>query len=185
MVSAYSCIALLQEAEGKRDVLEGRMIASLRASPNERQCGIHVALGLPISESASTKLAYVTVDDTESRRNGGPGAYGALQRLATYGTLAPGRPNHHQLDGLEGCWMTGYVDGILLDAGWGATLGYPALVLDPAGSAITVDVFESLDLPAHWARLDTFEGPGYERVMTTVHIPTGDVDASIYVLLQV
>ena len=57
--------------------------------------------------------------------------------------------------------------------------------LDPAGWAIGVDVFESVGLPAHWARLDAFEGPGYERVVTTVHLPTGDVDASIYVLEQV
>jgi gamma-glutamylcyclotransferase (GGCT)/AIG2-like uncharacterized protein YtfP len=99
---------------------------------------------------------------------------GALERLATYGTLAPGRPNHHQLDRLEGRWLKGHVDGMLVDAGWGANLGYPALVLG-AGSAIDVDIFESVDLPAHWARLDTFEGPGYERVVTTVHMPTDHV----------
>jgi hypothetical protein len=28
-------------------------------------------------------------------------ASGALHRLATYGNLAPGRPNHRQLDGLD------------------------------------------------------------------------------------
>ena len=72
----------------------------------------------------------------------------------------------------------------VVDAGWGASLGYPALVLDPDGSAIGVDVFESVDLPAHWARLDAFEGPGYQRVVTTVHTPTGDVEASIYVVAQ-
>lgn len=135
-------------------------------------------------ESASAKLSYVTVDDTESRRNSRR-VDGALQRLATYGTLAPGRPNHHQLDGLEGRWLNGHVDGMLIDAGWGASLGYPALILDPTGSAICVDVFESIDLPAHWPRLDAFEGPGYERVVTTVHTPTGDVDASIYVLVEI
>jgi gamma-glutamylcyclotransferase (GGCT)/AIG2-like uncharacterized protein YtfP len=136
-------------------------------------------------ESASAKLSYVTVDDTESRRNSERGVDGPLQRLATYGTLAPGRPNHHQLDGVQGRWLNGHVDGMLVDAGWGASLGYPALVLDPAGSAIGVDVFESVDLPAHWERLDAFEGPGYERVVTTVHTSTGDVDASIYVLVEV
>ena len=83
----------------------------------------------------------------------------------------------------DGRWLTGHVDGILVDAGWGASLGYPALVLDSAGSAIAVDVFESIDLPAHWARLDAFEGPGYQRVVTTVRTSTGDVDASIYVLV--
>jgi gamma-glutamylcyclotransferase (GGCT)/AIG2-like uncharacterized protein YtfP len=71
---------------------------------------------------------------------------------------------------------------MLIDAGWGAGLGYPALVLDPNGSEISVDVFESVDLPAHWARLDAFEGAGYQRVVTTVRTSTGEVDASIYVL---
>jgi gamma-glutamylcyclotransferase (GGCT)/AIG2-like uncharacterized protein YtfP len=138
-----------------------------------------------LPEASSARLSCVTVDDTESRRTTGRGVDGALQRLATYGTLAPGRPNHHQLDGLDGRWLKGYVDGMLVDAGWGAGLGYPALVHDPAGSAIGVDVFESVDLPAHWARLDAFEGPDYERVVTTVHMAAGDVEASIYVLVQV
>ena len=108
----------------------------------------------------------------------------ALHRLATYGTLAPGRPNHHQLDGLRGHWLAGQVNGMLVDAGWGAGLGYPALVLDPLGLAIRVDVFESVDLPAHWTRLDAFEGPGYQRIATSVRTSTGPVDAFIYVLVQ-
>ena len=103
-------------------------------------------------------------------------------RLATYGTLAPGRPNHHQLDGLDGRWLEGRVYGTLVDAGWGANLGYPALVLDSGGMAVDVHVFESLDLPAHWSRLDEFEGPGYDRVVTTVHTSDGTVEASIDVV---
>jgi gamma-glutamylcyclotransferase (GGCT)/AIG2-like uncharacterized protein YtfP len=110
------------------------------------------------------------------------GGAAARYRLATYGTLAPGRPNHHQLDGLDGRWLDGQVYGTLVEAGWGATLGYPALVLDPDGTAIDVHVFESAALPAQWSRLDHFEGPGYRRVATTVHTPTGDLPASIYVL---
>jgi gamma-glutamylcyclotransferase (GGCT)/AIG2-like uncharacterized protein YtfP len=102
--------------------------------------------------------------------------------LATYGTLAPGRANHHQLDGLTGHWFEGRVHGRLVDAGWGAELGFPALVLDPGADAVDVHVFESADLPAHWARLDEFEGPGYQRVTTVVHTPDGDREASIYVL---
>lgn len=109
-------------------------------------------------------------------------AHPALHRLATYGTLAPGRPNHHQLDGLDGRWFDGQVHGTLVDAGWGAGLGYPALTLDASGTPVDVSVFESADLPAHWARLDTFEGPGYQRVTTAVRTPAGDVEASIYVL---
>ena len=106
----------------------------------------------------------------------------AHYRLATYGSLAPGRSNHHQLDALEGHWSEGYVYGTLIDAGWAAGLGYPALILDPGGSAIPVHVFESTSLPDHWSRLDDFEGPGYERVVTTVSTPAGDIDASIYAL---
>jgi len=102
-------------------------------------------------------------------------------RLATYGTLAPGQPNHHQLAGLSGRWRLGHVKGTLVQAGWGASLGYPALVLDSDGSEIELEVFESADLPDHWARLDAFEGSEYQRVVTTVYTARGDVDASIYV----
>ena len=109
-------------------------------------------------------------------------ASGAHHRLATYGSLAPGRPNSHQLDALDGHWLQGQVYGRLIDGGWGAGLGYPALILDPDGSAISVQVFDSMDLPDHWSRLDDFEGPGYSRVVTTVRTPAGDVEACIYVL---
>jgi gamma-glutamylcyclotransferase (GGCT)/AIG2-like uncharacterized protein YtfP len=126
----------------------------------------------------------VTADDAASRHARGSGADSALHRLATYGTLAPGRLNAHQLDGLDGRWLTGHIHGTLVDAGWGAHLGYPALVLDPGGPAVDVDVFESADLPDRWARLDAFEGSGYRRVVTSVHTSTGDLDASIYVVAQ-
>ena len=53
--------------------------------------------------------------------------------LATYGSLAPGRPNHRQLSDLRGEWSIGTVRGKLVDKGWGAALGYPALVLDADG----------------------------------------------------
>jgi gamma-glutamylcyclotransferase (GGCT)/AIG2-like uncharacterized protein YtfP len=95
-----------------------------------------------------------------------PSAADPRHRLATYGTLAPGRPNHHQLDGLEGRWSHGQVRGRLVDAGWGAGFGCTALVLDPKGPAIEVAVFESADLPAQWPRLDDFEGSSQPSVVT-------------------
>jgi gamma-glutamylcyclotransferase (GGCT)/AIG2-like uncharacterized protein YtfP len=106
----------------------------------------------------------------------------AERRLVTYGTLAPGRSNHHQLDGLDGRWLRGQVHGTLHEAGWGATLGYPALVLHPDGPAVEVHVFESDDLPVHWARLDVFEGPGYQRVVTEVESSEGPLEAQLYAL---
>ncbi len=103
-------------------------------------------------------------------------------RLAVYGTLAPGRPNAHQLDGLEGRWFEGRVYGTVVAAGWGADLGFPGLILDPEGESVDVLVFESGDLPEHWARLDEFEGSGYQRVVTAVHALDSDIDACIYAL---
>jgi gamma-glutamylcyclotransferase (GGCT)/AIG2-like uncharacterized protein YtfP len=106
----------------------------------------------------------------------------SICRLAVYGTLAPGRPNHHQLRGLSGCWIEGTVRGELLQEGWGAELGYPGLVLDPDGPTVGVQLFDSPDLPDHWTRLDEFEGSAYRRTVTAVSTAEGDLLASIYVL---
>ncbi len=111
-------------------------------------------------------------------------AVGPDKRLATYGTLGPGRPNHDQLSDLPGRWLVGRVCGSLIHAGWGAEFGYPALILDAAGSLIEVDLFESPALPRHWSRLDAFEGPAYRRVAVDVTTAEGVLPASIYVLAE-
>src|SRR5215469_17889057 len=98
-------------------------------------------------------------------------------RLASYGTLAPGRENHHQLAGLDGYWRQGTVRGTLIRM----SSGYLGLILDPQGPLVEVHLFESPDLLTHWLRLDAFEGPGYRRVTTRVSTTDGDADASIYV----
>ncbi|WP_164157297.1 gamma-glutamylcyclotransferase family protein [Sandarakinorhabdus rubra] len=102
--------------------------------------------------------------------------------LAVYGTLAPGRANHHELAGLAGVWSHGWVRGLLLPQGWGAALGSPGLLLDDDGANVPVHLFHSGDLPAHWARLDEFEGPGYCRTLVMVSTPAGNVPAFIYAL---
>ena len=101
-------------------------------------------------------------------------------RLATYGSLRPGECNHHELAGLSGAWQPGTVAGRLIQKGWGADLGYPAIILDQTGGAVPVQLFVSPDLPAHWARLDAFEGDGYRRVPVTVMTAQGPVEAWIY-----
>jgi gamma-glutamylcyclotransferase (GGCT)/AIG2-like uncharacterized protein YtfP len=103
-------------------------------------------------------------------------------RFATYGTLAPGRVNHKQLAGLKGRWQKGTVRGRLVDAGWGAALGYPGLVVDPLGPIVEVHLFESSELRDHWSRLDEFEGTGYRRVVTRVRTADGELNAWIYVI---
>lgn len=105
--------------------------------------------------------------------------------LATYGTLGPGRPNHHQLAGLEGRWFKGIVRGKLVQAGWGADLGFPGLQLDPGGECIVVDVLASSELPRHWPHLDAFEGEGYRRVSAPIETSDGIVEAWIYVVASV
>ena len=74
--------------------------------------------------------------------------------------------------------------GKLINEGWGAALGYPGLILDEDGSEIQVDLFESPELPAHWGRLDVFEGSGYRRTEVCVHTSEGPLQAQIYVLSQ-
>lgn len=105
-------------------------------------------------------------------------------RLIVYGTLAPGRINHHQLDGLNGVWQQGTVRGWLNPAGWAAEVGYPGLVLDAHGPPVDVYVFESPDLPEHWSRLDEFEGVDYRRVAARVSTSTGELDGWIYVIAR-
>jgi len=118
-------------------------------------------------------------------RTPGQGFAGGPQtRLVAYGTLGPGHPNHHQLSALPGRWFAGRVRGSLVEAGWGAELGYPGLVLDEKGPEFEVDVFESSVLPEQWDRLDAFEGPGYCRVAVDVATAEGAVPVSIYVLAQ-
>ena len=103
--------------------------------------------------------------------------------LFVYGTLAPGRPNAHVMDGMTGTWEQGVARGALLPDGWGAAAGYPAIVLDADGPEVPGLLFRSADLPAHWDRLDEFEGEGYDRVLTTVRLATGErVTAYVYAL---
>ncbi|MEM9761774.1 MAG: gamma-glutamylcyclotransferase family protein [Pseudomonadota bacterium] len=108
------------------------------------------------------------------------GALGPEHRLAVYGTLAPGRANAHVLADIGGSWTTGTVRGRLVELGWGAAQGYPGILLDPEGEAVAVHLLFAENLPAHWERLDAFEGSGYRRRSVSVETADGPVEASIY-----
>lgn len=105
---------------------------------------------------------------------------GAEHRLATYGTLSPGESNFAQLADLKGTWSRGTVRGHRLPSGTGAAEGYPVFHADPSGPEVPVHLLESPDLPAHWPRLDAFEGEGYRRAIIEVQTPSGPVFANIY-----
>jgi len=105
-------------------------------------------------------------DELETRFNH---RFAADRHLAVYGSLAPGRSSHAQLSALSGTWSSGcYVTGDLLDQGWGAGIGYPALRWCSSGQAIPVQLFVSDELPSHWSRLDAFEGAEYLRILVPV-----------------
>ena len=106
-----------------------------------------------------------------------------IDRLFVYGTLAPGRPNEHVLAEVPGTWEPATVKGTLFQEGWGAAVGYPGIILDDLGGEVHGFIFSSDELSAHWARLDEFEGDGYERVLTSAKLGDGTVvKAHIYVL---
>lgn len=100
--------------------------------------------------------------------------------LAVYGSLAPSEVNHDQLARLSGEWIEGHITGRLVMKGWGADLGYPALIPDDGGERLDIKLFHSSDLPDHWDRLDEFEGDGYRRAIISVNTDKGPVEAWIY-----
>lgn len=106
-----------------------------------------------------------------------------IQRLFVYGTLAPGRANQDVLSTIPGYWESATVTGKLVNAGWAANTGYPAIVLDGTGQTISGFIFNSDRLNDQWARIDEFEGSDYQRVQTTVCRSDGVlVEAHIYTL---
>ncbi len=114
----------------------------------------------PLDDAGRRYVAHLerVLDDT----------FQAGQTLIVYGTLAPGKINHHILAGLSGTWSDGVVEGDLWPAGWGATLGFPALCWRPGGPEVPVQVLCSRALPTAWDRLDRFEGEGYSRILVPI-----------------
>lgn len=103
--------------------------------------------------------------------------------LFVYGTLAPGRENAHVLAGVPGTWEPATIRGILFPNGRGAAAGYPGIVPDDRGPGVPGFLFASERLADHWARLDEFEGDGYERRKVRVELGNGDeVEAYVYAL---
>ena len=107
-------------------------------------------------------------------------------RLAVYGSLAPGKANHHLLAKHDGVWTRGRVRGDLVNAGWGAAGGFPGLRPRSNGPWVAVQVLESPSLIHGWQALDEFEGSEYRRVVVPVYSEEPDADflfdANIYAL---
>ena len=99
--------------------------------------------------------------------------FGANERLAVYGSLIPGKENHHIVEPISGVWSTGYVQGDFYDRGWGAGIGYPAVSWRAGGPSVPVYILTASGLSEHWSRLDDFEGSDYRRILVPVFSDTG------------
>jgi gamma-glutamylcyclotransferase (GGCT)/AIG2-like uncharacterized protein YtfP len=105
-------------------------------------------------------------------------------RLFVYGTLAPGRPNGHILANVSGTWEPATLKADLVQDGWGAALGYPALVLHKDATEVVSGLLLTSDaLEEQWENLDKFEGDNYQRVVINVTLGDGtQLSAQAYVL---
>ncbi len=88
--------------------------------------------------------------------------------LAVYGTLRPGEVNAFVLLDMPGRWIDGFVRGYLYEITWGPAEGYPGLTLDKGGNLVPVSVLISDRWPQDFWKTDRFEGPGYQRRVTSV-----------------
>jgi len=131
----------------------------------------------------NSRMDYLELARALERENpDGAVAREASERLAVYGSLAPGEVNHWVLADLEGTWTDGSVRGNRKPAGWGKALGFPGLIWNPEGERVAVKLFESKDLPRHWERIDAFEGGDYRRRLIPVERDGVLTAANIYTL---
>ncbi|MCO7223527.1 gamma-glutamylcyclotransferase [Pleionea sp. CnH1-48] len=106
-----------------------------------------------------------------------------MKRLFVYGTLAPGRVNHHVLANVPGNWESASLKGHLFYEGWGADMGCPGIVPSETGESVEGYVLSSDCLEEYWDRLDEFEGSGYQRELAKVKLANGEfVEAFVYAL---
>lgn len=98
-----------------------------------------------------------------------------MSSLFVYGTLAPGKPNHHELEMIDGDWQQATITGHLVEQEWGASMGYPAIVPCETGDKVKGYVLTASELSKHWPRLDAFEGEGYERVLVNAELGSGEL----------
>ena len=79
--------------------------------------------------------------------------------------------------------LKGSVKGFLKEAGWGAEIGFPGLMLSPDGPTVDGYIFSSEQLNTLWNSLDKFEGSEYQRVLTEVTLENGQIQlAYVYAL---
>jgi gamma-glutamylcyclotransferase (GGCT)/AIG2-like uncharacterized protein YtfP len=129
-------------------------------SPTERKLLLANAalLGLKLTSDQTTEAARAQSEFAS-----------AHTKLAVYGSLGPGRENERVMTAIGGIWREGFsIAGTRLSKGWGASLGYPGVRWEIGVGGVEVVVFDSKDLPLHWAELDAFEGDEYARLYVSL-----------------
>ncbi len=97
------------------------------------------------------------------------------QRLAVYGTLAPGGANESILAGIQGEWTDGVVQGEISE-----NAGLLFFRWRESGQEVAVKLLTSNDLPNHLLRIDRFEGKKYTRILVPVTCESDLIVANIY-----
>ena len=110
---------------------------------------------------------------------GAPEGFSIDERLAVYGSLAPGEHNAHVLAPLAGEWTEGEIIGTLQPITEGYAAGYRGIRLD-GGDAVPCMLFSSHDLPGFWPTLDHFEGAEFFRTIVQVQIGDSLIEANLY-----
>jgi gamma-glutamylcyclotransferase (GGCT)/AIG2-like uncharacterized protein YtfP len=87
------------------------------------------------------------------------------QRLAVYGTLAPGEPNASLLGSVAGQWSSGIVQGVVAERH-----GLKEFTWTTEGDSIPVKVLSAERLAQQFDAIDRFEGPNYRRILVPVEI---------------
>lgn len=106
-----------------------------------------------------------------------------MEKLFIYGSLQPGGPNNHIMEKIGGDWAPATVKGHLKEAGWGADIGFPGIMIDESGDEVKGYIFSSDNLGSHWDGLDDFEGDGYRRILVPATLEDGkQVEVYIYAL---
>jgi gamma-glutamylcyclotransferase (GGCT)/AIG2-like uncharacterized protein YtfP len=98
------------------------------------------------------------------------------KKLISYGTLAPGQPNHSLISDLAGAWAECVVRGTMNQQD-----GFSRFIWNPTGSEQTASLLSSDCLPDNWNRIDQFEGKEYRRQLIPARTPGGIAIAYAYI----